>query len=257
MNQHPMWWTQHPCSHLAPPDAVAAAEAVNGEMIEKEQMFEKTLTPSDVGKLNRLVIPKQHAERYFPLGGGSAYNSGVESGLLLSFEDESGKCWKFRYSYWNSSQSYVLTKGWSRYVKEKGLDAGDVVVFGRLRVDFDRIFIGFRRRMADPTANPLVVPPTHPGPRVYYPANTHGAYPALSTPPYQPHCLHPGTVVRSQTKPRSENSKILRLFGVDVEYQLMPAHNDVSNKTFSYGASSELSQGQVEYQQYFTSNDII
>ena len=34
---------------------------------EKEALFEKPLTPSDVGKLNRLVIPKQHAERYFPL----------------------------------------------------------------------------------------------------------------------------------------------------------------------------------------------
>ncbi|CAI0387870.1 unnamed protein product [Linum tenue] len=30
--------------------------------IEKEHMFDKVVTPSDVGKLNRLVIPKQHAE---------------------------------------------------------------------------------------------------------------------------------------------------------------------------------------------------
>ncbi|CAI0430134.1 unnamed protein product [Linum tenue] len=104
-------------------------------------MFEKPLTPSDVGKLNRLVIPKQHAERYFPLAG-----EAVEKGLLLSFEDESGKCWRFRYSYWNSSQSYVLTKGWSRYVKEKQLDAGDVVFFQRHRSDPHRLFIAWRRR---------------------------------------------------------------------------------------------------------------
>lgn len=108
---------------------------------QKEHMFEKPLTPSDVGKLNRLVIPKQHAEKYFPLGGDSS-----DKGLLLSFEDESGKCWRFRYSYWNSSQSYVLTKGWSRYVKEKRLDAGDVVSFERHRTDCDRLFIGWRRR---------------------------------------------------------------------------------------------------------------
>ncbi|ONK81577.1 uncharacterized protein A4U43_C01F30730 [Asparagus officinalis] len=87
-----------------------------------EPLFEKTVTPSDVGKLNRLVIPKQHAEKHFPLKSGS---------LLLSFEDECGKVWRFRYSYWNSSQSYVLTKGWSRFVKEKGLKAGGVVVFRR------------------------------------------------------------------------------------------------------------------------------
>ncbi|KAI4372137.1 hypothetical protein MLD38_010408 [Melastoma candidum] len=34
--------------------------------VEKEHMFDKVVTPSDVGKLNRLVIPKQHAEKYFP-----------------------------------------------------------------------------------------------------------------------------------------------------------------------------------------------
>jgi hypothetical protein len=37
--------------------------------LEKEHMFDKVLTPSDVGKLNRVVIPKQHAESYFPLRG--------------------------------------------------------------------------------------------------------------------------------------------------------------------------------------------
>uniref|UniRef100_A0A0E0KUB9 TF-B3 domain-containing protein n=1 Tax=Oryza punctata TaxID=4537 RepID=A0A0E0KUB9_ORYPU len=84
------------------------------EVIEKEHMFDKVVTPSDVGKLNRLVIPKQHAEKYFPLD--AAAN---EKGLLLSFEDRTGKLWRFRYSYWNSSQSYVMTKGWSRFVKEK------------------------------------------------------------------------------------------------------------------------------------------
>ncbi|KAL2542838.1 AP2/ERF and B3 domain-containing transcription factor RAV1 [Abeliophyllum distichum] len=90
----------------------------------QEQLFEKAVTPSDVGKLNRLVIPKQLAEKHFPLkSGNNSY------GLLLNFEDMGGKVWRFRYSYWNSSQSYVLTKGWSRFVKEKGLRAGDIVSF--------------------------------------------------------------------------------------------------------------------------------
>ncbi|KAK4396560.1 B3 domain-containing protein [Sesamum angolense] len=111
--------------------------------IPNDPLFEKPLTPSDVGKLNRLVIPKQHAEKYFPLNNGA--DSG-ENGLLLTFEDELGKSWRFRYSYWNSSQSYVLTKGWSRFVKEKRLDAGDIVVFSRHRGDAGRLFIGWRRR---------------------------------------------------------------------------------------------------------------
>ncbi|KAL2507886.1 B3 domain-containing protein-like [Forsythia ovata] len=124
-------------------------EELQEHEIPKEALFEKPLTPSDVGKLNRLVIPKQHAEKYFPLNGG---DSG-EKGFLLGFEDEVGKSWRFRYSYWNSSQSYVLTKGWSRFVKEKRLDAGDIVLFQRHRLDCTRLFIGWRRKNAAPPAS--------------------------------------------------------------------------------------------------------
>ncbi|KAL1828204.1 hypothetical protein DCAR_0207399 [Daucus carota subsp. sativus] len=119
-------------------------------IVEKEHMFDKVVTPSDVGKLNRLVIPKQHAEKYFPLD-----SSTNEKGLLLNFEDRSGKQWRFRYSYWNSSQSYVMTKGWSRFVKEKKLDAGDVVSFqrGMGEIGRDRLFIDWRRRPDAPSSS--------------------------------------------------------------------------------------------------------
>ncbi|KAE8772961.1 B3 domain-containing protein [Hordeum vulgare] len=122
----------------------AGAGGGDVEVIDKEHMFDKVVTPSDVGKLNRLVIPKQHAEKYFPLD--AAAN---EKGLLLSFEDRGGKLWRFRYSYWNSSQSYVMTKGWSRFVKEKRLDAGDTVSFCRGAADAtrDRLFIDWKRRV--------------------------------------------------------------------------------------------------------------
>ncbi|XP_078440588.1 B3 domain-containing protein Os03g0120900-like [Wolffia australiana] len=111
--------------------------------VEKEHMFDKVVTPSDVGKLNRLVIPKQHAERFFPLDA-----TANEKGLQLSFEDSTGKPWRFRYSYWNSSQSYVMTKGWSRFVKEKRLDAGDTVSFcrGVGEAFRHRLFIDWKRR---------------------------------------------------------------------------------------------------------------
>lgn len=114
-----------------------------GGEIQREHMFDKVVTPSDVGKLNRLVIPKQHAERFFPLD-----SSTNEKGLLLNFEDRNGKSWRFRYSYWNSSQSYVMTKGWSRFVKEKRLDAGDIVSFQRGvgEIGRDHLYIDWRRR---------------------------------------------------------------------------------------------------------------
>ncbi|XP_044492188.1 B3 domain-containing protein At2g36080-like isoform X2 [Mangifera indica] len=224
--------------------------------VEKEPMFEKPLTPSDVGKLNRLVIPKQHAEKYFPLGGGG--DSG-DKGLLLSFEDESGKCWRFRYSYWNSSQSYVLTKGWSRYVKEKGLDAGDIILFERHRTDGERLFIGWRRRGA------TVASDSHSGsgcgngggdgggwsrglylgsPHPYRPAQPHGV-----TVPHQPDCLHAGTVAQNP----AGNSKTLRLFGVNMECQLDgfkplmsshgQAHGYSNQQQFNYSQDLTLSQG--------------
>ncbi|XP_071693429.1 uncharacterized protein [Rutidosis leptorrhynchoides] len=116
-------------------------------VVEREHMFDKVVTPSDVGKLNRLVIPKQHAERYFPLD-----SSTNDKGLLLNFEDRNGKPWRFRYSYWNSSQSYVMTKGWSRFVKDKKLDAGDIVSFQRGVGGSakDRLFIDWRHRPEPP-----------------------------------------------------------------------------------------------------------
>nr|GMD35114.1 AP2/ERF and B3 domain-containing transcription factor RAV1-like [Ipomoea batatas] len=104
----------------------------------REPLFEKAVTPSDVGKLNRLVIPKQHAEKHFPL---QAATAAAPKGILLNFEDKTGKVWRFRYSYWNSSQSYVLTKGWSRFVKEKSLKAGDVVSFQRAAGPEKQLFI--------------------------------------------------------------------------------------------------------------------
>ncbi|KAF3434161.1 hypothetical protein FNV43_RR25264 [Rhamnella rubrinervis] len=131
---------------------VAADHHQQQQRIEWEHMFDKVVTPSDVGKLNRLVIPKQHAEKYFPLD--STTN---EKGLLLNFEDRNGKPWRFRYSYWNSSQSYVMTKGWSRFVKEKKLDAGDIVSFQRGvgHLGRERLYIDWKRR-PDAVVDPLV-----------------------------------------------------------------------------------------------------
>ncbi|RID46439.1 hypothetical protein BRARA_I03099 [Brassica rapa] len=115
----------------------AMSKGNDGVSRAREVLFEKAVTPSDVGKLNRLVIPKQHAEKHFPLPAMTtatvvtAMTPSPTKGVLINLEDRTGKVWRFRYSYWNSSQSYVLTKGWSRFVKEKNLRAGDVVCFER------------------------------------------------------------------------------------------------------------------------------
>ncbi|EAZ35559.1 hypothetical protein OsJ_19845 [Oryza sativa Japonica Group] len=53
----------------------------------REYMFEKVVTPSDVGKLNRLVVPKHYAEKYFPLGPAARTSP---AGTVLCFEDARG-----------------------------------------------------------------------------------------------------------------------------------------------------------------------
>ncbi|MCL7041537.1 hypothetical protein MKW94_015013 [Papaver nudicaule] len=94
-----------------------------------QRLFHKVLTPSDVGKLNRLVIPKMCAEHHFPPVSKEEKEAGVIEDIQLSFYDREMTCWKFRYCFWRSSQSYVFTRGWSRFVKIKKLKAGDVVTF--------------------------------------------------------------------------------------------------------------------------------
>ncbi|CAI9762149.1 unnamed protein product [Fraxinus pennsylvanica] len=220
--------------------------------ISKEPLFEKPLTPSDVGKLNRLVIPKQHAEKYFPLNGG---DSG-EKGMILSFEDELGKSWRFRFSYWNSSQSYVLTKGWSRFVKEKRLDAGDIVHFQRHRTDSGRVFIGWRRRNGGAVQDSGVAqPPTvsagggHGGwTRVCnsgYPYPSHPQGPSL---PFLPN-RHAGSRIQNQTTVPSGNSRKLRLFGVNLEFESEPSTPEDGND-----GSSISSQGQAPQYQFHPCN---
>ncbi|XP_048328843.1 AP2/ERF and B3 domain-containing transcription factor RAV1-like [Ziziphus jujuba] len=116
------------------------AKSINGNHNQRpEWLFEKVVTPSDVGKLHRMVIPKKQAELHFPLDS----EKGGE-GVILSFEDNVGKIWRFRYCFWSSSQSYVLTKGWSRFVKEKKLKAGDVVSFQRWTLPEEKLFIDCR-----------------------------------------------------------------------------------------------------------------
>ncbi|KAL1549276.1 B3 domain-containing protein-like protein isoform X2 [Salvia divinorum] len=194
-------------------DGPAASESVS----EQERLFEKPLTPSDVGKLNRLVIPKQHAEKHFPLSGCG------DNGLLLGFEDELGKSWRFRYSYWNSSQSYVLTKGWSRFVKEKRLHAGDIVVFARHRLDSGRLFVGWKRGASQPSSG---------WSRVIYPPQIQQQQPLH----FPSQAVHAGA--------GSGNSKTLRLFGVNLECQADESESPISTQPPLYHQQYHMHQQQ-------------
>ncbi|KAF5748788.1 AP2 domain-containing transcription factor family protein [Tripterygium wilfordii] len=56
------------------------------------QLFQKELTPSDVGKLNRLVIPKRFAVKYFPY---ISEDVDDHDDLELVFYDRNMRPWKF------------------------------------------------------------------------------------------------------------------------------------------------------------------
>lgn len=121
-------------------------------------MFDKVLTPEDVGvgRQNRLVIPKQHAEKYLLFDASS-----TDNGLVISCEDHAGNMWLF-YTYRDpiSSHSYVMTNDWDRYVQTNSLKAGDTVSFWRGATDTtrDRLFIDWKRRAEghDPDRLPLL-----------------------------------------------------------------------------------------------------
>nr|QNI23776.1 AP2/ERF transcription factor [Camptotheca acuminata] len=87
----------------------------------REKLFSKVVTQSDI-KQCRLAIPKQQIKKHFPL-------RVARKGALFLTVDDSGKVWKFRYSFWKSTQNWVFTGGWNRFVKEKGLNVGDIVSF--------------------------------------------------------------------------------------------------------------------------------
>ncbi|KFK35878.1 hypothetical protein AALP_AA4G048600 [Arabis alpina] len=99
------------------------------------ELFQKELTPSDVGKLNRLVIPKKYAVKYLPFinENETEREDGEKGGdvkdVEVVFYDRSMRQWKFRYCYWRSSQSFVFTRGWNSFVKEKSLKEKDIIVF--------------------------------------------------------------------------------------------------------------------------------
>ncbi|KFK35915.1 hypothetical protein AALP_AA4G053000 [Arabis alpina] len=120
-------------------NVVGSKQREEGKESEKcfacKELFEKKLTPSDVGKLNRLVIPKKSAVKYLPFI--NDYQKEREDGekggdvddVEVVFYDRALKQWKFRYCYWRSSQSFVFTRGWNGFVKEKNLKENDVVRF--------------------------------------------------------------------------------------------------------------------------------
>ncbi|KAJ1278761.1 hypothetical protein BS78_04G103700 [Paspalum vaginatum] len=219
------------------------------EVVEMKYLFNKVLTQSDVGKLNRLMIPRKYAEKYF-LKISETESNGDNS--FLTFEDSStGLVWRFRFNLWRSSKTYVLTKGWPTYTKEKKLKKGDVVSFYRDAWESpgtSRIFIHIKphvgitsmpKRMTTPVLNPSRLLNDNKVLEGLGFGRSYGVEPAWKPLPIGSLGGMPPTTLKLQPTTSAESishgnsmgraKKHLRLFGVDINISPHASGDESSN----------------------------
>lgn len=118
-------------------DGVVGADA--SENPEKPASFAKTLTQSDANNGGGFSVPRYCAETIFPR---LDYSADPPVQTVIA-KDVHGKVWKFRHIYRGTPRRHLLTTGWSTFVNEKKLIAGDSIVF--LRADNGDLCVGIRR----------------------------------------------------------------------------------------------------------------
>ncbi|OIW07788.1 hypothetical protein TanjilG_31980 [Lupinus angustifolius] len=109
------------------------------ESQEKTSSFSKTLTQSDANNGGGFSVPRYCAETIFPK---LDYSADPPVQTIIA-KDVHGQCWKFRHIYRGTPRRHLLTTGWSNFVNQKKLVAGDSIVF--LRADNGDLCVGIRR----------------------------------------------------------------------------------------------------------------
>ncbi|XVE59798.1 hypothetical protein DITRI_Ditri05aG0075700 [Diplodiscus trichospermus] len=102
-------------------------------------MFCKTLTASDTSTHGGFSVPRRAAEDCFPP---LDYKQTRPSQELVA-KDLHGVEWRFRHIYRGQPRRHLLTTGWSIFVSQKNLVAGDAVLF--LRGEDGELRLGVRR----------------------------------------------------------------------------------------------------------------
>ncbi|GJW71605.1 auxin response factor 16-like protein [Tanacetum coccineum] len=106
---------------------------------DKPTSFAKTLTQSDANNGGGFSVPRYCAETIFPR---LDYTAEPPVQTVVA-KDVHGKLWKFRHIYRGTPRRHLLTTGWSNFVNQKKLVAGDSIVF--LRADNGDLCVGIRR----------------------------------------------------------------------------------------------------------------
>ncbi|EFJ34439.1 hypothetical protein SELMODRAFT_166729 [Selaginella moellendorffii] len=105
----------------------------------KLSMFSKNLTSSDTSTHGGFSVPRRAAEECFPR---LDYQQTPPAQEIIA-KDLHGVEWKFRHIYRGQPRRHLLTTGWSVFVSQKKLVAGDTVLF--VRGDNGELRIGIRR----------------------------------------------------------------------------------------------------------------
>ncbi|KAL3618559.1 hypothetical protein CASFOL_037641 [Castilleja foliolosa] len=106
---------------------------------EKPNSFAKTLTQSDANNGGGFSVPRYCAETIFPR---LDYTADPPVQNVIA-KDVHGETWNFRHIYRGTPRRHLLTTGWSAFVNQKKLVAGDSVVF--LRAENGELCVGIRR----------------------------------------------------------------------------------------------------------------
>ncbi|KAE8718662.1 putative Protein grpE [Hibiscus syriacus] len=116
---------------------------VNCEFEDPDKIvsFAKILTPSDANNGGGFSVPRFCADSIFPP---LDYNADPPV-QTLSVTDVRGGTWEFRHIYRGTPRRHLLTTGWSKFVNQKKLIAGDSVVF--MRDGNEKMYVGVRRVM--------------------------------------------------------------------------------------------------------------
>ncbi|XP_059457380.1 auxin response factor 18 [Corylus avellana] len=118
-------------------DGFVGNSGIEGQ--EKPVSFAKTLTQSDANNGGGFSVPRYCAETIFPR---LDYNAEPPVQTILA-KDVHGGIWKFRHIYRGTPRRHLLTTGWSNFVNQKKLVAGDSIVF--LRAENGDLCVGIRR----------------------------------------------------------------------------------------------------------------
>ncbi|CAJ1968526.1 unnamed protein product [Sphenostylis stenocarpa] len=120
-------------------DADYSRDVAGPETQDKPASFAKTLTQSDANNGGGFSVPRYCAETIFPR---LDYSADPPVQNILA-KDVHGETWKFRHIYRGTPRRHLLTTGWSTFVNQKKLVAGDSIVF--LRAENGDLCVGIRR----------------------------------------------------------------------------------------------------------------